>query len=458
MSFGWSAGDIIAAINLLLEITQALNSATGSPSDHKRASSFIAPITNSLQALHSYAAEEEDGLSASGLNEKKVSTFRPTIEALEPLIKEFTEKVMDYSGLNDDGKRKRDWFKRQYEKLKWHFVEREDLLKLRTTIEAHFAVLGALYPKLIINVVEFHESKSAERDADILGAVNTSSEGIGEIYRLLTHMWELQQMSAGNLLKFGPDAGVGTISEVKAEETDEVVQSHISDAILLVQPHIQESMTEEFAGKASRMNVDGPVIRKLKTWLSEPSLSRLWLFGPKSTTLSAIVFDTARKRHRPIAAYPCRHINHAGSQNTEEDILVGLVYSFIYQLLQQLLPGTILDGWTRKEKFAVLNGTLDSVSECILFIRVLLRAIPGCTCIIDGFHNLGHSEDLKIKSSLDDLLAVFEEGVGRLLLTSSGPNPLLAGCDKGHLDRLDISKWVDAGRFVLSAELMSVTW
>jgi len=145
MSFGWSAVDIITAVNLL-EITQALNSATGGPSDHKRASSFIAPITNPLRALHSYAVDEEEGLSTSGLNEKKVGTFRPTVEALEPLVKEFTDKVLEYSGLSENAQRKRDWFKRQYEKLKWHFVEWVDLLKLRTTIEAHFAVLGALYP------------------------------------------------------------------------------------------------------------------------------------------------------------------------------------------------------------------------------------------------------------------------------------------------------------------------
>jgi hypothetical protein len=150
MSFGWSAGDIISAINLLLEITQALNSAAGSATDHERAASFIFPITNSLQVLHSYSVEEKEGLSRYSLDENKVSTFRPTIEALEPLVKEFTDKVLEYSGLNEDRKRKRDWVKRQYEKLKWHFVEREDLLKLRATIEAHFAVLGALYPKLIM--------------------------------------------------------------------------------------------------------------------------------------------------------------------------------------------------------------------------------------------------------------------------------------------------------------------
>jgi len=41
---GWSAGDIIAAVNLLLEITKALNSVTGTSSDHRRASSFKTPI------------------------------------------------------------------------------------------------------------------------------------------------------------------------------------------------------------------------------------------------------------------------------------------------------------------------------------------------------------------------------------------------------------------------------
>jgi hypothetical protein len=150
MSFGWSAGDIISAINILLEITQALNSATGSPADHKRASSFITPITHSLQTLHSYAVEEEEGLSSLSSEENKVSAFRSTVEALEPLVKEFTDKILEYSGLNEDGKRKRDWVKKQFDKLKWHFVEKEDLLKLRGVIEAHFAVLGALYSKLIM--------------------------------------------------------------------------------------------------------------------------------------------------------------------------------------------------------------------------------------------------------------------------------------------------------------------
>jgi hypothetical protein len=308
-------------------------------------------------------------------------------------------------------------------------------------------------------VLEFHESKSAERDADILGAVNANSQGIGDLYRLLTHIWELQKKSGENLLALGPDAGVSKDSSAESGEPYKLTQPHIAEAILLVQPHIQGTMTKDFAAKANKMKVEGSVIRKLRTWLSDPGLSRLWLFGSKSTTLSAIVFDTARKRNRPVVAYPCRHISHAGCQNTEEDISVGLVYSFIYQLLQQLPSDTVLDGWTRKEKFSVLDGTFDSVSDGIVLIKVLLKAVPDCCCIIDGFQNLGHSLDPRIKILLADLLALFQEGrIGWLLLTSSGPSPLLASFDKSALDRLDISKLVDSGRFILAMELMSLPW
>jgi hypothetical protein len=148
MLFGWSARDIYDAVRLLVEIGQALSGANGSPKDHKRADDFVTPIKKGLEQLHEYAKEDEEGISS--FDEMKVSAFRPTVEALEPLIKQFTDKVLEYSGLKDEVRRKRDWFKRQYSKLMWHFVEKEDLLRLRQTIEAHFAFLSALYPKMIM--------------------------------------------------------------------------------------------------------------------------------------------------------------------------------------------------------------------------------------------------------------------------------------------------------------------
>jgi hypothetical protein len=109
MSFGWSAGDIFAAVQVVVQIGQALSEASGSPKDHEKASAFVTPIKNGLEQLHEYAKEEEEGIS--NIDPGKASVFTPTVNALGPLIKEFTDKVLQYSGLQEH-QRKRDWLKR----------------------------------------------------------------------------------------------------------------------------------------------------------------------------------------------------------------------------------------------------------------------------------------------------------------------------------------------------------
>lgn len=316
------------------------------------------------------------------------------------------------------------------------------------------------------NILEFQESKSAERDADILAVANNTQKCANDIYALLGHMWSLQQKSSSNLLTLGPDAGV-QVSHVPLPKAGSGPDA--ASALLLVEPYIQPTMTDDFAASASRMKVDGLVIRKLRTWLSNSddpaplSSSRLWLFGPKSTTLSAIVFDTARKRRRAAVAYPCRHVDRAGNEVTEEMSLVGLVYSFIYQLLQQLPKESesTLDGWTGGKDLAGLDGTFDSVGQAIGLIESLLKIVPKCVCVVDGFQHLGHTQDVFVREQLDSLLNVFEgqgSASGKLLLTSSGPTQFLADFEEGLLDRLNVSKYADTGRFVLSVELMGVEW
>lgn len=309
--------------------------------------------------------------------------------------------------------------------------------------------------------IEFSESKSAERDADILNGVNSNTKGINDIYNLVKQIWSLQQMSAGILLTLGPDEGVIVTSASNAD--NDPTTSGIAAALLLVEPRVQPRMTDEFAADAKNIKVDGKIIRKLGAWLSDQSLSRLWLYGDKSTLVSAIVFNTARKRSRAAVAYPCRHLDHNGNPMTQENLLVGLVYSFIYQFLQQLPANTVLDGWNSDEQFAVLDGTFDSVSRAIELIGTIIRLVPNYVCIIDGLELLGHTEDPTIRNKLVSLRNVFQsqdDRCGRLLLTSSGPNPLLVGwvTETGVLDQLDVSGNIGSGRFSLSKELMSVAW
>jgi hypothetical protein len=69
----------------------------------------------------------------------------------------------------------------------------------------------------------------------------------------------------GKSVDVGPDPGADKESEMKGAKPNEVMQSCIAKAILLVQLDIQETMTDEFAAKANRMKVDGSVIRELRT-------------------------------------------------------------------------------------------------------------------------------------------------------------------------------------------------
>jgi hypothetical protein len=148
---------------------------------------------------------------------------------------------------------------------------------------------------------------------------------------------------------------------------------------------------------------------------------------------------------------------------TEEKILVGLVYSFIYQLLQQLpkKSESNLDVWVSGKDLEGLDGSFDSVGQAIDLIESLLENVQKCVCIIDGFQYLGHTQDEMVSGHLLSLLEMFQgkgDANGRLLLTSSGPTQFLANLEESLLDRLNVSKYVDSGRFILSVELMGVEW
>jgi hypothetical protein len=48
MSFGWSAGDILAAAEFVLEVTRALDEVDGAAKDFRTASSFLKNLNSAL--------------------------------------------------------------------------------------------------------------------------------------------------------------------------------------------------------------------------------------------------------------------------------------------------------------------------------------------------------------------------------------------------------------------------
>jgi len=56
MSFGWSAGDIAAAITVAYNLIQALDDADGAASNYREAMSFLGDLKRTLEPLHVFTA------------------------------------------------------------------------------------------------------------------------------------------------------------------------------------------------------------------------------------------------------------------------------------------------------------------------------------------------------------------------------------------------------------------
>jgi len=69
MSFGWSAGDIVAAVQLLYKIGTALKDTDGAASDYQDVSSFFETLSSTLRCLNACQAIPVDAEIAANLRE-----------------------------------------------------------------------------------------------------------------------------------------------------------------------------------------------------------------------------------------------------------------------------------------------------------------------------------------------------------------------------------------------------
>jgi hypothetical protein len=107
MSFGWSAGDILAAANFCRIIGKALHDSKGSKSDFQSAAQYIDAVAKTLDGLVSTIRSNADLPWEAGIVEQ-VNILRTAITAFE-------EKIAKYeASLKKDSKRK-----------KWQTVPRE---------------------------------------------------------------------------------------------------------------------------------------------------------------------------------------------------------------------------------------------------------------------------------------------------------------------------------------------
>lgn len=141
MSFGWSAGDIAAAIQLAHRIYETLDSSHGASKEYREATSFLKELTHTLQPLKSFAAWGAYPVYGKEITDQvafikePVENFLQEIAKLEPSL-----GIGAKSGHH----------RHVIPKLDWHFRVSKKVLSLRRQIECHMRILDTLLQRLTL--------------------------------------------------------------------------------------------------------------------------------------------------------------------------------------------------------------------------------------------------------------------------------------------------------------------
>lgn len=143
MSFGWSAGDIIAGINLIKDVCQALDSAKGAAHDFQETVIFLESLEQALQSLHTLP-----DLSAYPSHGDQITE---QVRLLKVPIQKFLDHVKKYQPTLGP-KANTSWIRQIPRKLRWRFFESvsQEALSLKKKIDSHMNVLHLLMASLSV--------------------------------------------------------------------------------------------------------------------------------------------------------------------------------------------------------------------------------------------------------------------------------------------------------------------
>lgn len=141
MSFGWSAGDIAAAVTIVYNIYEALDNCHGAAREYREAVSFLKALTRTLEPLKTFTAWKaypEYG-----------KDIKSHVELIKGPVDEFLRTVCKYEpSLGAGAKSGR--HRHVYRKLKWHLVISKKVQVLKQNIEADMRVLDSLLQRLLL--------------------------------------------------------------------------------------------------------------------------------------------------------------------------------------------------------------------------------------------------------------------------------------------------------------------
>jgi len=141
MSFGWSAGDVAAALKLAHSLYKALDSCDGAAREYREAVSFLKELIQTLESLKTFAAWGAYPLHWKEISDR-VSFIREPVESLLGDIASL-EPSLGWAA-------KKGHHRHILPKLNWQLRISKRVLGLRNQIESHMRILDSLLQRLTL--------------------------------------------------------------------------------------------------------------------------------------------------------------------------------------------------------------------------------------------------------------------------------------------------------------------
>lgn len=258
---------------------------------------------------------------------------------------------------------------------------------------------------------------------------------------------ELHSLSKHNLVQIGPHEGIAV---------DDARQKLYS--LNSIEFSTMKSGVSQYACSLKVTSIMKDRISSLLSFASPP---RLWLSGKSATTISATLFKILSEKGRRVLAFAGRHVDRQGDILSQERRLIQMVYSMIFQILQQLQDEESLLLVDVGGSFRELDATIQTLPLGLKILKYLLDVHPHCIVIVDGWDFLDKSNNtVQVNEFLRTFLDMFEQDLAdgvemdiygnRLLLTTVGVSPTLSSLEKDYLGFLDVRNHTGKGPYKLS--------
>jgi hypothetical protein len=159
MAFGWSAGDIVAAIKFIFDVASALDDISGARKEFRQSATFLRNLDKSLAPLRTFTALDARPEYKADI-EEEVDAIRRPIETFMTDVEGMAKKLGTHLDPGAGGSRGAETdrggssfgsfksLRHMGSKLEWHYFTSKKAAALQMEIEGHLRIIDTLMQRL----------------------------------------------------------------------------------------------------------------------------------------------------------------------------------------------------------------------------------------------------------------------------------------------------------------------